>query len=248
MSGTRSSARRGPAISAVTLVLAAHGIDGGPGVAVEHAEALRRRGGFADVRVGCLKALPDLAEALRDATAPVCIVPLLMAEGFIFDLLRRRVAELAAGADWRLAAPVGLHPGLTRLVRRKAEATLAAEGISPGNSSLLLVGHGTPRHGGSAEATRAQARRLANSGFAAVEVAFLEEPPLVSDVAPELPGDVVAAVGLFLDNGPHGDVDVRDALAASGRRVLYAGAVGADPGLLPLIIGQAEAAMRRRAA
>lgn len=230
------------------LLLAAHGIDGGPGVAEAHAAALRGACGFAEVRVGCLKGSPDLAAALRDARPPVCVVPLLMSEGYIFELVRRRIAELGDGIDWRLAAPVGTHPRLTGLVRRKAEAILSSAGLTPARASLLLVGHGTPRHAGSAEATRAQAARLADAGFAAVAVAFLEEPPFVTDAVAGLPGDVVAAVGLFLDNGPHGDVDVRDALATTGRRALYAGAIGTDPGLRPLILEQAEAALRERAA
>jgi sirohydrochlorin ferrochelatase len=217
-------------------------------VALAHAAAIRRLGCFAEVRVGCLKASPDLAAAVRDAPPPVCVVPLLMSEGYIFELLRRRLAELLAGRDWRLAAPVGTHPGLTALVRERAVAVLAAEGIPPARASLLLIGHGTPRHAGSAEATRAQAARLEGAGLAAVGVAFLEEPPYAAEAVAALPGDVVAVVGLFLDSGPHGDVDVRDALARAERPVLYAGAVGTDPGLVSLILERAIAAIGERAA
>ena len=49
-----------------TLVLATHGIVGGPGTAARHAHAIRRRGGWAQVRVGCLKAQPSLAEAMAN--------------------------------------------------------------------------------------------------------------------------------------------------------------------------------------
>jgi sirohydrochlorin ferrochelatase len=112
-------------------------------------------------------------------------------------------------------------------------------------TALLLIGHGTPRHRGSADATRDQARRLAGSGFAAVAAAFLEEPPLPACAIAALPGEQAVAVGLFLDNGPHGDEDVRDALAPVGRPVACTGAIGADPALVPLILDQAAAVSPR---
>lgn len=219
-----------------------HGIDGEPGSAAGHAEAIRRLGRFDEVRVGCIKGSPDLAAALGGAPLPVCIVPLLMAEGFIHDLMLRRLAELPGVR--RIAAPVGCHPGLTGLISRKAEAACREQGWAMRRTALLLIGHGTPRHRGSAEATRAEALRLAAAGrFAATAAAFLEEPPLPAEAVAGLPGEQVVAVGLFLDNGPHGDGDVREALAPVGRLVRYTGAIGADPAFTPLILDQAEAAL-----
>ena len=90
-----------------TLILATHGIEGGPGVAIRHARAIRARGGWSEVRVGCLKAEPSLASALRHATGPIIVVPLLMVEGYIHGTIRRRVGELAPQGSWRMAAPVG---------------------------------------------------------------------------------------------------------------------------------------------
>ena len=42
-----------------------------------------------------------------------------------------------------------------------------------------------------------------------------------------------------LDDGPHGDADVRSALRATEKPVAYSGAIGADAGLVPLILAQA---------
>jgi sirohydrochlorin ferrochelatase len=206
--------------------------------------AIRRTGRFDEVRVGCIKGCPDLAAALAGAPGPVTIVPLLMAEGFIHELMLRRLAVLPGAGVWRMAAPVGAHPGLTSLILRKAEAACGAQDWPMHRTGLLLIGHGTPRHRASADATRAEARRLGESGrFAATAAAFLEEPPLPAETAADLPGEHLVVAGLFLDNGPHGEDDVREALAPVRRPCCYTGAIGADPALVPLILDQAEAAL-----
>jgi sirohydrochlorin cobaltochelatase len=229
-------------ITGGTLVLVTHGVEGTPGSAADHAAAIAALGRFEQVRVGCIKGRPGLAEALSGAPGPVRVVPLLMAEGFIHDLMRRRLAELPGHGAWRLAAPVGCHPGLPAAILAKATAACREQGWARDRTALLLIGHGTPRHRGSADATRDLARRLAGTGFAAVEAAFLEEPPLPASAIAALPGGHVVAVGLFLDNGPHGDDDVREALAPVGRPLVYIGAIGAGPVLVPLILDQAAAA------
>lgn len=224
-----------------TLVLATHGVAGGPGAAAAHARVIRRRGGWAEVRVGCLKAAPGLAEAMADAPSPVTVVPLLMSAGVIHAAIARRLRELAPEGGWRLTAPVGDSPGLARLARARAEALCHRLGWPSAGTSLLLIGHGTPRHRASAAHARAMAEALAGS-FAAVGHALLEEPPLPAAAAAGLPGGCLLAVGLFLDDGPHGDADVRAALAGLDRPVAYAGALGTDPALASLILAQAAAA------
>jgi sirohydrochlorin ferrochelatase len=222
-----------------TLILATHGIAGGPGAATEHASAIRAHGGWAQVRVGCLKTTPSLADALADAPKPVTIVPLLMSEGFIHAAMRRRLGELAPAGGWRLAAPVGTSPHLADLVLAHADELLHRLRWPLVGTALLLIGHGTPRHAASAAHAQAVARSLAGAGFAAVGHALLEEPPLPAATAAALAGERVIAVGLFLDNGPHGHADVRAALRVIERPLAYAGAIGADPALVPLILAQA---------
>jgi sirohydrochlorin ferrochelatase len=222
-----------------TLILATHGIAGGPGAAAEHARAIRARGGWREVRVGCLKAEPSLAEAMKAAPAPVTVVPLLMSAGFIHGAMRRRLHEIAPGGGWHLTAPVGASPRLADLVLARAEGLRRRLGWHPCETALLLVGHGTPRHAASAEHASAMARLLDDRGFAAVGHALLDEPPLPAAAAAALPGSRVIAVGLFLDNGPHGDADVRATLADVDRPVAYAGAIGADPAMVPLILAEA---------
>jgi sirohydrochlorin cobaltochelatase len=222
-----------------TLILATHGVAGGPGSAAEHAQAIRAHGGWAQVRVGCLKAAPSLADALADAPEPVTVVPLLMSEGVIHGILRRQLCELAPQGGWRLTAPVGTSPHLARLVFSRALGCCCEHRWSPATTSLLLIAHGTPRHGASAAHAKNMAEAPLRHAFAAVGHSLLEEPPLPAAAAAALPGDRVVAVGLFLDKGPHGETDVREALAHVAKPVAYAGAIGAEPGLVPLILARA---------
>lgn len=224
-----------------TLILATHGVAGGPGVALEHARRIRGRGRWAQVRVGCLKASPSLAEAMADAPEPVTVVPLLMSGGVIHQVLRRRLSEIAPDRRWHLTSPVGDSPRLARLVRARSGAWCRWLGWSRSDTALLLIGHGTPQHAASASHAAAVAEALRGCGFAAVGHALLEEPPLPAEAIAMMPGSHVVAVGLFLDNGPHGDTDVRQALAGMARDVAYAGAIGAERALVGLILAQAMA-------
>jgi sirohydrochlorin ferrochelatase len=224
-----------------TLILATHGVAGGPGSAAEHAQAIRAHGGWAQVRVGCLKAAPSLADALADAPEPVTVVPLLMSEGVIHGILRRQLCELAPQGGWCLTAPVGENPRLADLVLARADALRRRLRWCRCETALLLVGHGTPRHSASAQHAYAMARLVNRHGFAAVGCALLEEPPFPAPAAAALAGAHVIAVGLFLDDGPHGDADVRTALASVAKPVAYAGAIGADAALVPLILAEAAA-------
>jgi hypothetical protein len=225
-----------------SLLLVTHGVEGRPGVALAHAEALRARAPVADVRVACLRGEPGLDEALAGARCPVTVVPLLMADGFIMRLLRRR---LAGRTGITLRAPVGVDSRLAALVRRKALAACAERRWLPEESILLLVGHGTPQHPGSAAATARHAATVAAaSTFAEVRTAYLDQPSFLAAAAAALDRPC-AAVGLFVDDGPHGHDDVLEGLARAGVPVAYTGAIGADPAILELI---ADAARLRRAA
>lgn len=237
MSATRLAALKAPATEAGCLLLVSHGIEGRPGVAAAHATAIRAAGIFAEVRVACVKGEPGLADALAGAERPVTAVPLLMADGFIMRLLRDR---LAGEIEVTLRQPVGVDPRLAALIAGKATSTCAGRGWPPEASSLLLVGHGTPRHPGSAVTVERHAAVLAAEGtFAEVRTAYLEQSPFLVEAAVSLDRPCVA-VGLFVDDGPHGRDDVLDGLADAKVMVAYTGAIGADPAILELIAATAR--------
>jgi sirohydrochlorin cobaltochelatase len=227
-----------PATERPSLLIATHGVRGGPGVAAEIAPVLERAGRFAAVRVGCHKAEPDLDAAVATLPpGPAVVAPLLMAEGWIFDAIRARLAAHPRAVDLRLAPALGAHPGLWRLAERRALALAWQRGWRPAEATLLLAGHGTSRHPEAAATTRAAAGRVAARGrFARVLTGFLDQEPELAAVARGLGPGPCVAVGFFVDNGPHGREDVAEALAEAPCPVAYTGALGADAALVPFLL------------
>lgn len=222
------------------LLLWGHGADGGPGVLRRHAERLAASGRFAEVGACCLRGRPGLAEALaRLATPRVCLLPMLLADGYLArTALAAELRRLGpAGERLRLAPVLGSHPGLAALLRQRGEAVVKQRGWRTAACTLLLVGHGTSREPASGGTLMAQAERIRRQGgFAGVATAFLEDRPDVAAALRDVPCGNVAAVGFFMESGPHGERDVHRALARTGPPVAYAGVIGAAPELAALAL------------
>lgn len=224
-SATRSRATRGRAIRRVVLL--SHGIDGGPGVAAEHARTLADHLPDDEIRVGCLRGAPTIEDATQDLDRDDIIVPVLMARGFIHAAIESRIRKQLHP---RTTPPLGEHPRLPEIVRKRAVA-LAAK---PSRSTLLLIGHGTTKHQGADKIVLAHAKLAKNWGFADVRTAFLDAPPFLPDVVSEISREAVA-IGYFLDPGPHGIDDVQYGLEPIAAQVTYSGPIGGIGQMVPLI-------------
>ena len=220
-----------------TLVLAVHGIRGGPGCAANHAFELERRSLFREVFAGCHKGTPDLVEVVRQApSGPVVVAPLLMAEAYTLRAMTRRL-EAGAGRPFWIAPVLGTHPRFAGLIVREGLAACAARGWRPVGTALLLVGHGTRRDPNSGATARRHADSVRASGrFAEVAVGFLDEAPAVPDALAGLAAERCIAVGLFLDRGEHGEEDVPALLGAGPKAAVYSGPVGIDPRVPNLVL------------
>jgi sirohydrochlorin cobaltochelatase len=207
-----------------------------------HAAALRSGGSFAEVGVGLLNGAPSPAEALAALRSRVVhVVPFFMEEGwFVREALPRALAE-QQGHVLRFYPPVGLHPALADRIAVRARAACA--GNSAG-SSLLLIGHGSARAPGRRMALHRHAETIrATATFAAVGVAFLEEPPLLADALRGWRDRPVVALGFFANDGSHVRDDVPAALAAAraGRDaasvlLIDAGSIGEDAAMPGIIL------------
>ncbi len=234
------------------LVLAAHGSSrdlGAPEPVLRHAAWLQRHRLFAEIGVGFIGRTPDLAQALGAVTADtVYVVPCFLADGhYTRTVIPEALVAATPDAPPRMkyCAPIGTSPRLVELARRRVVAACRTWELEPGSVSLLLIGHGTPRHPASSSVTRDLARAMEARGWVArTGVAFLDEPPFVDHALDALGGETVIALGLFAAAGVHGADDVPDLLATgsrSARPVHYAGAVGAGPGILGLILERVRA-------
>jgi sirohydrochlorin cobaltochelatase len=237
------SAAPGRRLGNAALVLCAHGIRDGVGSAAEHAERIAGRSLLAEVRACALKGAPGLAEAVAAIGAPeLVIMPLLMAEGYTLDAMRRKL-RTAANPSTRvtLCRPVGVHPRLADAMTAKALALCAGRAWRPADTALLIVGHGTERHPDSGGTALRHAAQIAAQGiFAEVAVGFLDEPPRVPEALQRLRAERCIAIGLFVDAGEHGEEDVP---ALLGDRAAYAGPIGPDPLVTDLILDLVHAAV-----
>lgn len=185
------------------------------------------------VEAGCLRGEPSVERVAARLPKPLIVVPLLMAEGYILDLLRRRLAGVEGVL---LVRPVGVHPRLALVAAVAADTGARARGWDPRATTLLLTGHGTPRHPASSAAAAALAARLEGAGrFARVETAFLEQPPFLPERLAALAAGPVVAVGLFVDAGPHGRDDVEAAIATAPGPIAYTGPLGGLPAIRSIL-------------
>lgn len=251
MSTTRSIAPRAPATEPrkdrAALVLWGHGAAGGPGVLDAHVRRLERRGGFTPVCAACLRGAPRLSEVMAELTAArVYLVPMLMADGFLArTALNAAVDELGRDAERLHLAPVlGGNPRLADLLLDRGLAAAGEQGWRAAASTLLIIGHGTPRDRNSRATAFAHAAEIARRGpFARVAAAFLEDRPSLAEAA-GCGGANLVVVGLFADAGAHGEDDVHRAMVALGRPYTYAGAIGRAPEIAELVLEQVALAER----
>lgn len=249
---TESPDRGRPGWARAALVLVGHGsrYNGGanPGLMAQ-AAALRARRLFAEVHAAALIGAPDPEAALAGLdSARVYLAPLLLCAGHSLRVDLPRILGLGGPVTQRggqcfvLCPPLGLMPGLTRLILDRAAEAARAQGLDPEAAALLLVGHGSPRNPASRRAAEWHAAGArAAAVFGEVVVALLDEPPFLETVLRRLARPTIA-VGLFADNNRHAGQDLPDAIARHAPvAVRYLGAIGEDSGIPDLVLDQVAA-------
>lgn len=198
------------------VVLVAHGERGGRGgnaLLTAHAERVARDLGGGLTFAGVLSGTPAFEDALGAAQATgareILIYPFFMSDGyFVRTVVPQRIEKCGLTRASRLLDPrLGLDPGLPALIHARGRAECAAAGWLAGSSRLLIVGHGSSKLDASARATRMAAAAVAKLGeFAAVETAFLEEPPWLADALTDPRPSVIT--GFLSGEGLHGHEDI----------------------------------------
>lgn len=253
MSTTKSHSRKGQATRAVApaataLVLAAHGernVSDPNRSLIEHARAVAGRLNLDSVACGVLNGEPLLDTVLEKVAGSgakaLLIYPFFMSEGyFVETVLPERLSASASGLAATILPPLGHDPGLAKVMMAEALAAAKGAGHAPGETRLLIVGHGSKGGRASAEATMRISRKLESlDGFASVATAFLEEPPFIVNQLASEKGPVVVS-GFFAGNGMHSTHDVPAAIEETGARAIYAGPVGASPAVRTLIAEAVE--------
>ena len=251
MSTTKSISPTAPATDrrarGDTLLLCAHGSRDSLRALTRRAEALAASQDFVDVRGCTLHGSSRLEETLSAIDAErIFLVPFLMARGYSYEVMRRRLAALQEARPVVLCEPVGTHPDMARGIAQSAKKWLSEQAWKPQESGLLLVGHGTPRNSASRTGLRALAADLREiSHFGEVDYAMLEEAPGVEEAMKGLRSDRVLAVGCFIEAGQHGAGDVPELIARADRPVGYLGPIGQEPWIDGIVLSCARSATDR---
>lgn len=187
-----------------------------------------------------LKGGPSIAEAVARLRTAGCrslvAYPFFMSTGYFTRvLLPQQLAEHCDSLPWRLIEPLGADAGLPDLISRHAAKA------TRGPRDLLLVAHGSTKSRDSASAADRIADALhASEAFHSVQLAFLEEPPYLTDVIGTSMGRRLV-VGLFTGDGLHAREDVPAAIDAT--KHTYLGGVGTWPDVAGLVASRLRGAL-----
>lgn len=258
---SRKANAAAPDLTDAALLLCAHGRRsevggevGGEDAAEAHAAAIRKRRCFARVEACNLRGGPGLPETLADTLAGIdaeriFLVPMLMADGHTNQVLLPEMLAKAGEKARRVTQckPAGLSPLLAPLAADEAAALCAAHGWTPGETAVVVAGHGTLRHEQSAASAQRLARRVAAlRRFRRVTAAFLEQAPSVEAALRGCRPDPCVVVGFFLDHGGHSTGDIPRLIAAEHPGAAYTGAIGALPGFVEVVLDAVWNAARGR--
>jgi sirohydrochlorin cobaltochelatase len=203
------------------LLIVAHGSTVNPDSSaptLAHAAEIRRRRIFADVGCAFWKEEPSLRDALflfdPESIREVYVVPNFISEGYFTQTvvpreleLNGRITKRSNGQVWRYCDPVGNHSMMTGLLLRRAREI--APGVPEGDTTLLIVAHGTDLNKNSAVAAKREAEKILALGkYAAVLNVYMEEPPLVSDWRKLTKTRHVVVVPFFISDGLHSFEDI----------------------------------------
>lgn len=251
--------------SKAALVLAGHGSARNPdsrGPTERLAAEIRDRRLFAEVAACFLKEPPFLGEALSLVAADeIYVVP-----NFAGGYLTRVEVPRALGLDGpltrrdgrviRYAEPVGSHPLIPELLRRRVDALIAGAALDPAQACVLVIGHGSARPGSSATVEEVAETLRRDGGYGSVTAAYLEQAPFVADWPKLTAAEAVIAAPLLIAEGLHGSEDLPPLFGLArgdtgpgrlhGRRTWLCRGIGSDPEIVEVILERVAECDRQR--
>lgn len=202
-----------------TLVLAAHGStrkSSSSRTAYLHAERIRKRNIFAEVREAFLKQDPVLEDVLADVCAlkvrpKIRLVPFMASKGHITDQVL--AAKIAGDSRAVITESVGTHPLILQTIQARLSAFLEAGGINADGVTVLVVGHGAKKNRSGANQLGTLAAALSKAACpTAAEAVFLEQEPLLDDWRNVTDAETVIVLPFFMSGGLHGARDIPELL------------------------------------
>ena len=248
-------------MSDFVLIIAAHGSNNDASVnARVHDLAVRSAAlsGFSRGLSAFHQGAPAFSSVLDESDSEYAVVvPLMTSGGFYCEtVLPREIVKNQRYGHMMVhkTRPVGTHPAMIPLIEARAVRLLAEHGVSPGDTSLALIGHGTEHHAQSRVATEVLARAMQERDrFTQVITAFLDEEPPVESIAERVTAQHLVVEPFLISDAYHALVDVPRRLGLTpatasnervvgqvGKRLVICDtAVGTDDAILGVIIALA---------
>lgn len=212
--------------SDATLVIFGHGTElneNSEAVVFQHAEELRCRKIFHEVREAFWKQEPQIKKVLAEISAPrIFIAPLFISEGyFAADKIPKELGfEFPNNLKLKIqnselfyCKPVGSHDSMTKVILSRAEEVVKKFPFprAPKNSeiTLFIAGHGTEKNENSRKPIDRQVELIrAQKIYAGVHGIFLEESPRISDCYSLAQTKNIVVVPFFISDGLHTQKDI----------------------------------------
>lgn len=243
----------------------------------EHVESIRDMKIFSRVIPCFWKEEPAISGVLRGAETPrVFIVPLFISEGyFTEEVIPRELGfamqdksvidriEKRGDQTIHYCGPVGTHPSMTEVLKRRATETLDKFPFPsrPKNSdtTLFIAGHGTGNNTNSRKAIENQVDIIRKESiYHNVHAIFMEEDPLIKECYNLAETKNIVIVPFFVSDGLHSFEDIpvmlgenekvvrerynsgmatwRNPTEKGGKRVWYTPSIGQEKGIADVIL------------
>jgi len=270
------------------LVLVGHGTRFDPDAAApvyQHAAELRRRQIFGAVQEAFWKQQPRLLDVLPALKCgSIFVAPFFLSEGYFSERIIPAAMGFKAGQDRRwnrvqirgaqtlsYCNVPGTHPDLVHIALHRAQEVVEKfpfpRCATPGETSLIVAGHGTERDQNSRETIeRLVASLRALNAYAEAHAVYLEEPPRISEAYDLAQNPNLVVVPFFVGEGPHVKRDIPMALGQpehilrqrveaghtswrnptekNGKLVWYAQPVGTDARMADIVLERVREAAR----
>lgn len=242
------------------LVIVGHGshLNGDSSLPVyEHAQRIRERyPGEYDEVVECFwKEEPSMRHVLDTLESEeVYIVPAFISEGYFTQQVIPRELGLdgeltrRGGKTIRYAGPLGAFELMADVILERTEDLMRDKTPAPGETTLVLLGHGTDINKNSSGVIYLNADRIRERGiYDRVEVGFLDQEPEITKVVEGCASSNIIVIPVFIAEGWHTRETIPEDLGLAGevtelrdKTVYYGAPVGTHPSMSGLIAARAR--------
>ncbi|NOT00341.1 MAG: hypothetical protein HOP29_06905 [Phycisphaerales bacterium] len=196
------------------LIIAAHGSGDGSSINCRVrsvAGQIADTGRFDEVVAAFRLGRPGFADVLDTVTADECVVvPLMAADGHFSNVvLPDELGKCAHSRHMslRISPPVGAHSAILAAVRDRIGRVMDRHQLPRHDTTVVVVGHGTPRHGAGRRATELLACDVSDVCSQSLAV-HLDESPRLEDAHRRIHSSNVIVIPFVIGGGHHAVQDI----------------------------------------